>query len=302
MLGPGGTAQLTYNDRNMDRFHSGISRTLKNMLKIQINYYFHYNLGVQQLLYDMDMEKFCLKWNDFQTNVSKTFSSLRQEEHLFDVTLVSDDEQHIAAHKLVLSASSEFFKNIIKKATHSNPMIYLSGFKSRDLFLVMDYIYQGEVQILQTDLDRFLNVAQQLKIEGLIGGDNEFDGTHTDEHIKEDIETSLTQEESSGETILDQTEENKYVAPRKKIPRADRSVAVVSSASNMEAKTAVDDLVEKTENGWMCKACGKTTKTSDIRRHAEIHIEGLSFDCHLCGKTFRSRNSFKTHKSVHHKN
>ena len=250
----------------------------------------------------LTMEKFCLKWNDFQTNVSKTFSSLRQEEHLFDVTLVSDDEQHIAAHKLVLSVSSEFFKNIIKRAQHSNPMIYLSGFKSRDLFLVMDYIYQGEVQILQTDLDRFLNVAQQLKIEGLIGGDNEFDGTHTDEHIKEDIETSLTQEESSGETILDQTEENKYVAPRKKIPRADRSVAVVSSASNMEAKTAVDDLVEKTENGWMCKACGKTTKTSDIRRHAEIHIEGLSFDCHLCGKTFRSRNSFKTHKSVHHKN
>lgn len=88
------------------------------------------------------MEKFCLKWNDFQTNVTKTFSSLRQEEHLFDVTLVGDDEQHIGAHKLVLSASSEFFKNIIKEAKHSNPLIYLSGFKSKDLLLVMDYIYQ----------------------------------------------------------------------------------------------------------------------------------------------------------------
>ena len=102
-----------------------------------------------------DSEKFCLKWNDFQTNVSKTFSSLRQEEHLFDVTLVSDDEQHIAAHKLVLSVSSECFKNIIKKAKHSNPFIYLSGFKSKDLLLVMDYIYQGEVQILQTDWTDF---------------------------------------------------------------------------------------------------------------------------------------------------
>ena len=100
------------------------------------------------------MEKFCLKWNDFQTNVSRTFSSLRQEAHLFDVTLVSDDEQHIAAHKLVLSTSSEFFKNIIKKAKHSNPLIYLSGFKSKDLILVMDYIYQGEVLIYQEDLDK----------------------------------------------------------------------------------------------------------------------------------------------------
>ena len=245
------------------------------------------------------MEKFCLKWNDFQTNVSKTFSSLRQEEHLFDVTLVSDDEQHIAAHKLVLSASSEFFKNIIKKAKHSNPMIYLSGFKSKDLYLVMDYIYQGEVQILQTDLDGFLNVAQQLKIEGLIGGDNDSDGTHANEYIQEDVETSHTQEE----TILDNVEDNdKYNAPKKRIPKADRSVAVVSSASNVEAKVAVDDLVEKTENGYMCKACGKTTKTLDIRRHVEIHIEGLSFDCQFCEKSFRSRNSFNTHKSTQHRN
>ena len=248
------------------------------------------------------MEKFSLKWNDFQTNVSSTFSSLRQEEHLFDVTLVSDDEQHIAAHKLVLSTSSEFFKNIIKKAKHSNPLIYLSGFKSKDLILVMDYIYQGEVQILQTDLDHFLIVAQQLKIEGLIGGNNDSDGTYTDENIKEDIETSHIQEESYGGIgmILDNVKDNdKFVAPKKRIPRADRSVAIVSSASNVEVKAAVDDLVEKTENGFMCKACGKisTSKaSSDIRRHAEIHIEGLSFECQLCDKTFRSRNYLRVHK------
>ena len=229
-------------------------------------------------------------------------------EHLFDVTLVSDDEQHIAAHKLVLSASSEFFKNIIKKAKHSNPLIYLSGFKSKDLLLVMDYIYQGEVQILQTDLDQFLSVAQQLKIEGLIGEAS--DETRVNENIKEDIETSHIEEESSGETIMDNVgvvDNDKYVASKKRLPRSDRSVAVVSSvhASNVEAKSAVDDLVEKIENGFMCKACGKISTSrvsSDIRRHAEIHIEGLSFDCQLCGKTFRSRNLLNTHKSAQHKN
>ena len=69
------------------------------------------------------MEKFCLKWNAFQRNLAKTFSSLRQEEHLFDVTLVSDDEQHIAAHKLVLTASSELFKNIIKQALQTRSCV-----------------------------------------------------------------------------------------------------------------------------------------------------------------------------------
>ena len=50
------------------------------------------------------MEKFCLKWNDFQANVSKSFSALRKEEDFYDVTLVTDDEQHIA---LVLQKHSQ---------------------------------------------------------------------------------------------------------------------------------------------------------------------------------------------------
>ena len=75
-----------------------------------------------------------------------------------------------------------------------------------------------------------------------------------------------------------------------------------SNASNMDAKAAVDDLVEKTENGYTCKACGKTMKTLDIRRHAEIHIEGLSYDCQLCDKTFRSRMALANHRQDIHRN
>ena len=45
-------------------------------------------------------EKFCLKWNDFQSNVAKSFSKLRNEDDFFDVTLVSDDKQQVSAHKL----------------------------------------------------------------------------------------------------------------------------------------------------------------------------------------------------------
>ena len=81
-------------------------------------------------------------------------------------------------------------------------------------------------------------------------------------------------------------------------------MSVVSNSSNIDPKAAVDDLVEKTEDGWRCKACGKisTSKTSsDIRRHAEMHIEGLSFDCQLCDKTFRSRQNLAKHKQFNHR-
>ena len=59
-------------------------------------------------------EKFCLKWNDFHSNVSKSFGLFRHEDYLHDVKLLSDDNKQISAHKLVLSSCSEYFKSIFK--------------------------------------------------------------------------------------------------------------------------------------------------------------------------------------------
>ena len=123
-------------------------------------------------------EKFSLKWNDFRTTVSNSFGILREEKEFFDVTLVSDDERQIPAHKLVLSACSDFFKSILRKNSHSHPLLYLSGIHSTNLSLILDYIYQGEVQIYQDHLESFLDVAQKLKIEGLIGGAAENNRRH----------------------------------------------------------------------------------------------------------------------------
>ena len=104
----------------------------------------------------MDVDTFCLKWNDFQNNVSKTLSDFRRDEEFFDVTLVSEDLQHISAHKLVLSACSELFKLILRKSSHPyphpNPLIYLNGFRAKELNFIMEYIYHGEVRILQDDI------------------------------------------------------------------------------------------------------------------------------------------------------
>ena len=113
-------------------------------------------------------EKFCLKWNDFQTNVSNTFRKLRTSEHFYDVTLVSDDQQQVQAHKVVLSSSSEYFKNILTSNKHSHPMLCLSGVNKEDLKNILDFIYNGEIQICQDNLDQFLNIAQRFQLEGLI--------------------------------------------------------------------------------------------------------------------------------------
>ena len=63
-------------------------------------------------------EKFNLKWNDFESNASKSFSLFRNESYLHDVTLFSDDFKQIPAHKLVLSACSDYFKTIFKETSN----------------------------------------------------------------------------------------------------------------------------------------------------------------------------------------
>lgn len=50
---------------------------------------------------------------------------------------------------------------------HPNPMIYLRGVRLSDLESVLDFMYHGEVNVAQSDLNSFLAVAEDLQIKGL---------------------------------------------------------------------------------------------------------------------------------------
>ena len=115
----------------------------------------------------MSAEQFCLKWSDFQGTFSYAFDELWQNKELLDVTLACDDDQ-IQAHKTALSACSPFFRSILtKNPQQQNLFIYLKGVKYRDLLSVLDFMYQGEVNIEQDRLDSFLEAAEELKVKGL---------------------------------------------------------------------------------------------------------------------------------------
>ena len=114
-----------------------------------------------------------MKWNDFQTSVTNSFSKLRKQDEFHDVTLITEDDQIIRGHKLVLASSSDFFKRIFRVTKQAESIIYLSGINQKNLNFIMDYIYLGEVQIFQEEIDSFLESAEKLRIEGLIGENSE---------------------------------------------------------------------------------------------------------------------------------
>jgi len=112
-------------------------------------------------------EKFCLKWNDFETNISSAFRDLREEKDFFDITLVCEDDNQVMAHKVILSACSPFFRNILRRNSHQHPLLYLKGVKYKELLAVLNFMYQGEVSVAQEELNIFLTVAEDLRVKGL---------------------------------------------------------------------------------------------------------------------------------------
>ena len=73
---------------------------------------------------------------------------------------------------MVLVACSEYFNNVLSQNTHSHPLLCMDGINFSELNNVLDYIYNGEVSIYQEDLDRFLQIAQKLQLQGLLSTEN----------------------------------------------------------------------------------------------------------------------------------
>ena len=116
---------------------------------------------------DTSPEKLCLNWNNFQQNISSAFRELRSDNNFSDVTLACEGGFQVSAHKVILASSSPFFMNILKMNKNPHPLVYMRGMKSEDLVSILDFLYYGEAEIEQQNLDTFLAVAEELKISGL---------------------------------------------------------------------------------------------------------------------------------------
>jgi len=118
----------------------------------------------------MSSEKFCLKWNDFEANISTAFREIRDDKDFFDVTLACENDEQISAHKVILSACSPFFRNILRRNQHQHPLLYLKGVKYSELLSVLNFMYHGEVNVAQEELNDFLSIAEELRVKGLTQG------------------------------------------------------------------------------------------------------------------------------------
>jgi len=181
----------------------------------------------------MGTDKFCLRWNDFENNISSAFRELRDDKDFFDVTLACDDEQ-IQAHKVILSACSPFFRNVLRRNPHQNPLLYLKGVKFTDLQSVLNFMYHGEVNVAQEELNSFLAVAEDLRVKGLT--QNQSGGAPNTNNKKESSFNSSTQ--SSKPSNIPLQRDNTPA------PKRPRPAPVQPNQSLMRQAVADDDIQE----------------------------------------------------------
>ena len=67
----------------------------------------------KEVIVEMPSEHYCLKWNNFQNNIVAALGNLKLYEDFVDVTL-SCEGKSIKAHKVILSACSEYFRDVFR--------------------------------------------------------------------------------------------------------------------------------------------------------------------------------------------
>ena len=264
-------------------------------------------------------EKFCLKWNGFQENVNTTFAELGKDNEFTDVTLACQDGHQVEAHKVILATSSPFFKNLLKRNKHAHPLIYMRGIKSEDLLAVVDFLYYGETNIHQENLDTFLNIAKELELKGLAGEEKEGNGAHISSETNKPKSIGSKKKQGKIQTLI--SPPNILLDAKFNFEDKNTSSMAVAlpkqhlSGDIKELNEQIETMISRGENmlcdsnkklvkSFICQVCGKESgQKINIKDHIEAnHLEGVSIPCNFCEKTFRTRDTLRKHNSRNHTN
>ena len=263
-------------------------------------------------------DKFCLKWNNFQTNITSSFSGMRMDSDFFDVTLACDGDKKIMAHKVILAASSSFFGDLLKHNQHPHPLFYMRGLNYNQLGAVVDFIYYGEVNIFQDDLDSFLALSEELKLKGLNSSNETQQEAEPPQYYQKgrpnqgntkirrnDPKLYMFDEKTD---TLDETDQYKTEAYDSSIGERSLDLAESHAKTSTTYEKLDETISSMMENlgepgKYSCKACGKNInhKGKMINHIEGNHIEGVSHPCSFCKNTLRSRESLRHHVFRYHK-
>ncbi|XP_034256887.1 ring canal kelch homolog [Thrips palmi] len=104
--------------------------------------------------------------NHHHTNRAfEVMNVMRRQNLLCDVTLISDNNSEVSAHKMVLAACSPYFYAMFTSFEESkSERVTLQGVDSTALQLLVDYVYTSEVHVTEENVQVLLPAANLLQL------------------------------------------------------------------------------------------------------------------------------------------
>eukprot|EP00096_Caligus_rogercresseyi_P002071 TRINITY_DN1383_c0_g1_i7.p1 TRINITY_DN1383_c0_g1~~TRINITY_DN1383_c0_g1_i7.p1 ORF type:complete len:297 (+),score=48.15 TRINITY_DN1383_c0_g1_i7:87-977(+) len=282
-------------------------------------------------------ETFLLRWNEFEPNVKQGFSRLRSEADFYDVTLSCGESGQIKAHKVILATYSTFFKSLLRSISHDHPLLYLRGIHISHLESLVSFMYEGEVRVRPEDLDAFLAVATELKINGLMSSQEPAEAPNTEQNESLPVRISstcakrtlnqtnskskkakfsATEETKQEPDFEDVAETNEYLEVKKEdqemhdYEETAEDTEGTPTVSQEELNEQLDAQINKwisprnpTTKRYQCLKCPYSSgMRSCVKNHVEAkHFVTNGFTCDKCSRKYKTRESLSKHKAAHKK-
>jgi len=233
--------------------------------------------------------------------------------------------ENLRTHRVILSVCSTFFKKMFRQqeaqlTQTQNPYIFLKGVTHNDLTSLMDFMYQGEVNVADKDLDAFLSISEELEVEGL-QNTRDKGRVYLDKSLNEDskpnnfglkrklsMNKSMSNFKSFAETMLPHlaVDEDEGIALPNDlaIDITDDPVSSWKSqlTPQLEGYSSVGKYadhyfkVEGEEKMFQCKLCSHTGRTTQIiKDHISLEHFPKDVPCEVCGTVLRGDGPLRNH-------
>ena len=252
----------------------------------------------------MDCGSLLLSNTEYLSNQARFYSDLLESQELIDVTLACDGYQ-VGAHRTVISASSLFFRDVIKNSKHQNPFIYLKGLSKETLESMLQFIYAGEATVLSENLEKLVEVGNELQIVGLM--EIELHNKNNKDQKKNQSSNKPRKEKKTHRQECKDTLGKSTVIPKQENKQDEfikQKNEEVKSEDNLSIEINKRLLTMKDECGktvHVCTVCEKQSKKKDkLKLHIETHLEGFSHKCNYCNLVKKTTANLKIHEYLYH--
>ncbi|CAL4161549.1 unnamed protein product [Meganyctiphanes norvegica] len=250
-------------------------------------------------------DDYLIKWGYHQQTIIEALVTFKNSETFCDAQIICNGGV-FNVHKLILSACSDYLHQIFENATASFPgisltVIVLQEVSYKQMEYLLEFIYKGQVDICENDIDAFMNTARYLDIKGLSAPDGYEDSIH-DDNVKVKDEPDEDQGlEKSNFSISFGTDEpdEENLSLKKETPKRVKqheknmnksplgNVDFFNTFCSIDTKRdmLIKKVMEEASSTWI-----KLFKSS---------VEGVA--CPFCHKEFTNKTNFKIHYKSHKK-